>query len=86
MLILPFPSFTLSSSYSLRVEPPLVLESIDRFGFCRFPLSHPLVLVLSDIPTSTFFETSCLRGVQLFAKRSHARRVPLRVDVERREL
>ena len=30
-----------------------MLESIDRFGFCRFPLSHPLVLVLSDIPTST---------------------------------
>ena len=38
---------------STRRTTSLVLESIDRFGFCRFPLSHPLVLVLSNIPTST---------------------------------
>ena len=38
---------------STRRTTSLVLESIDRFGFCRSPLSHPLVLVLSDIPTST---------------------------------
>ena len=42
----------------------LVLESIDRFGFCWFPLSHPLVLVLSDIPTSTFFETAFVPSIR----------------------
>ena len=53
MLILPFPSFYLIIVLlSTRRTTSLVLESIDRFGFCRFFLSHPLVLVLSDIPTS----------------------------------
>ena len=49
---------------STRRTTSLVLESIDRFGFCQFPLSHPLVLVLSDIPTSTFFETAFVPSIR----------------------